>query len=263
MTWINTTLRSEFEGLPVQIWTQRPNQAHYHVIFFHGLFSQALPHQGKYGFLAQQLGEQHCTCSMITTARREVQAEDNLSPSTLLSAFKDKTFEQELSDVRHALALLNPIEGPTIFWGFSLGGLIASLLAPKDLFGLVLCGTGLHPSPHAQETLQYPIVQSLPPIETLLTQVAQAQPRFTMAFWGSDDQVFSQSSAHEAFDHLHVPQKKFIRCDGADHGFNRHNGKKTTYWLSQMAQLVLQMANQTTNGKLSQQPAVKKGISGH
>lgn len=109
------------------------------IVLLHGVHGCASPEpENKYGYLARLCTERGSDACIVETSRarrdrntfiREDGGDDRVAWA--IAAFSGKTFAMELSDV---CAALERIEAdlpprPTVLWGFSLGGIIAVLIA--------------------------------------------------------------------------------------------------------------------------------------
>lgn len=238
------------------------------IVLLHGVHGCASPEpENKYGYLARLCNERNADSCIVETSRMrrdrsafmpEDGGDDRVAWA--LAAFSGKTFAMELFDV---CAALERIESdlsprPTVLWGFSLGGIIAVLIAgggherllkdaglraPRvnaEFLGVATSGSGDRIRREAEGSLALPILDSVPPPETLHHAAENMRTEFFVSFYGDRDMSFDEASVRRIFDLAAVPggQKVFSVLGGSDHAFRTLNGAPSFRALHGMADSV-------------------------
>ena len=239
------------------------------IVLLHGVHGCASPEpENKYGYLARLCTERGSDACIVETSRarrdrntfiREDGGDDRVAWA--IAAFSGKTFAMELSDV---CAALERIEAdlpprPTVLWGFSLGGIIAVLIAggaherllneaglraPRvnaAFLGAATSGSGDRIRREAEGRLALPILDSVPPPGTLHRAAENMRTEFFLSFYGDRDTSFDEASVRRIFDLAAVPggQKVFSVLGGSDHAFRTVNGAPSFRPLIGMADSVV------------------------
>lgn len=214
----------------------RPRQV---LVLFHGVHSCASAEAGnKYAYLGSLAAQFGVLPVLVETSRRIRDRRPYAGdlPQWIYRAFGGKTFEQELSDAAGALQAVGDLyKGLALsLWGFSLGGLIALLLAGGEglpagaakprLEGLILTGCGDRIREDRHEALKLPILRDLSDPEALYRAAGALEARWCRAFYGTLDETFEESSARRLYDLISCRDKAFYRCEGVDHAFRNLEG---------------------------------------
>lgn len=217
------------------------------VLLLHGVHGRACPGEGnKYGFLAGELaskGYDVCIAESSRLRRDKDSFDDRIEWA--FAAFRGKTFAMEVFDACSALRSFREKfpESPAVLWGFSLGGIIGTLIAGKKaaeiisragleapvnvgLKGLVVSGSGDELKPEVELSLSLPVLDSLCHRSELHEAASRTSLDFALFFYGTLDETFSEASSRRIFDRLppDAGRKEFCIIDGADHPFRNKNG---------------------------------------
>ena len=213
-----TVLPSAFGDTGVRVsrlFPDRPDGTH--ALLLHGVHSSAnLGHRNKFRHLAE-----------ILAAR-----------------FGGKTFGEEHDDCLAALRLVLERKPAKLWiWGFSLGGIIALLLACRPEVRadrLVLSGTGLTATPEAES-----VMMPMPVLSTLRSTVApdmvdRVRAGEAFAFRGTEDAVFTEEACRSLLGSIKIPEerKKFYAIEGADHSLKTRGGKYDPLIMDEMLSLM-------------------------
>ncbi len=241
--------------VPVGYLPAPSREAVFRTVLFHGVHGCASPEpDNKYGHLARLCNERDMDVCIVETSRsrrdrdafvREDTGDDRVGWA--LAAFAGKTFAMELADICSALeridAELPP--KPTVLWGFSLGGIISVLVAGAEhgtilreaglrvpavstaFAGVITSGSGDRIRAEAKAQLALPVLDSVPPAETLHRAAGNLRAGFFLSFYGDRDASFDESSVRRIFDLVPLPEnrKVFTILSGADHAFRTLDGK--------------------------------------
>ncbi|MDO4988529.1 MAG: hypothetical protein Q4E17_05880 [Synergistes sp.] len=215
-------------------------------LLFHGVHSSAnLSVHSKYSYLANLLAARGITPWLCETSRRTtVKDKDSLSPiEWVMEIFGGKTFKDELADCETALRYVAEHTQKRLWlWGFSLGGIIAALLAcvvPVDR--VILSGSGAFSMPDAErDMMPLPILSTLRESISLDVLKNFAAKKIT-AFRGTEDAIFSSDACRALVDMINIPKesKKYFEIDGADHSFKKRNGKYDLKVMDEMLSLLM------------------------
>ena len=169
-----TTLPSAFGDTGVRVSRLFPDSPDgTHALLLHGVHSSAnLGHRNKFRHLAEILAARGVTPWLCETGRVSVSREECDEPLAWIEeSFGGKTFGEEHDDCLAALNLVLAQKPAKLWiWGFSLGGIIALLLAClPDVHAdrLILSGTGLTATPEAES-----VMMPMPILSTLRSTVA-------------------------------------------------------------------------------------------
>jgi dienelactone hydrolase len=245
------------------------------VLLLHGVHGWASPMEGnKYGFLAGELAAHGVSACIAESSRlrrdRETFGDDRTSWAK--TAFRGKTLSMEVFDACSAFECFCrtfSVSSP-VLWGFSLGGLIAVLMAGKktagyiasagltpprerNAAGLIVSGSGDELRPEASAVLSLPILDNIGDKTELLRAASDASPAFALFFYGSRDESFSEESSRRIFDRLPLPEtrKKFCIIEGADHSFRKKEGVPSREPLEQMLLISMAALDRHLGGKES------------
>ncbi|AER67246.1 hypothetical protein Tlie_1524 [Thermovirga lienii DSM 17291] len=218
------------------------------VILLHGVHGCANAEPGnKYLHIAQALVNMGINAAMIETSRAqrnpELYGDDRVAWA--IGAFSGKTFEEDLAD---NLVGINRIKkdfphSALWLWGFSLGGIHSVIIASKKenpLDGLILSGSGIELTKEGEKALNLPILNTMPQREELKKAAKHASTKKVIAFWGSEDNIFSKESCMALVDLIPIPpkNKEFHIIKGADHSFRLMKGKQSTEPIKAMIHIV-------------------------
>jgi hypothetical protein len=196
--------------------------------------------------------------AIVETSRfrrdRETFGEDR--NSWAWAAFRGKTFAKDHADVLEGLSLVCSLfpERDYWIWGFSLGGIHAVTVAgnasetvlrgkkhkaPLPGFppvGIITSGSGDRIRPEAEQSLELPILDSMPPEEILHKAARNLAAEYFVSFYGSLDGTFSEESCREIVREVPLPEtrKAFHVIEGADHPFRHLNGRPSLKPLEMM-----------------------------
>ncbi len=204
------------------------------LVLLHGVHSCASAEAGnKYAYLGSLTAQWGVLPVLVETSRRIRDRRpyaDDLS-RWIYRAFGGKTFQQELSDAAAGLLAARDLYKalPLSLWGFSLGGLMALLLAGglglpagakrPNLEGLILTGSGDRIRPEHQEALELPILRDLTDSRDLYQAARTVKARWCRVFYGSLDETFDEASARRLYDLITCGDKAFYRYEAVDHSF--------------------------------------------
>ena len=228
-----------------RLFPETPNGVH--VLLLHGVHSSAnLSSKNKFSHIAQILAERGYTPWLCETSRRstdKTEFDDELS--RVLTLFNGKTFGDESSDCAEALkyvALQNPRE--LWLWGFSLGGIIAVLLACTGnipIEKVIVSGSGFSCLPEAAAAMLH-----LPILSTLFSTIDSSQldnfrANEIISFHGTEDHIFSEENAIELLEKINLPpeKKRFYSVKDADHSLKVRNGKYDLTIMDEMVDKIL------------------------
>ncbi len=230
-----TVLPSPFGDTGVRVsrlFPPAPNGTH--ALLLHGVHSSAnLGHRNKFRHLAEILARRGVTPWLCETSRVAVSREEcEVEPLAWIEeSFGGKTFGEEHDDCLSALRLVMEEKPSSLWiWGFSLGGIIALLLARRSdvrVDRLILSGTALVSMPEVEK-----VMMPMPVLSTLRSTVAtdmvdDVRAGEMFAFRGTEDAVFSEEASRSLLGAVKIPEsrKKFFVIDGADHSFKIRGGK--------------------------------------
>lgn len=218
-----------------------------HALLLHGVHSSAnLGHRNKFRHLAEILAARGVTPWLCETSRVSVSREEcgDQPLAWIEESFGGKTFGEEHDDCLAALDLALA-QKPAKFWvwGFSLGGIIALLLACRSdvrIDRLVLSGTGLTATPEAEN-----IMMPMPILSTLRStvepdMVSRVRAGEVFAFRGTEDAVFTEEACRSLLGSIKIPdgRKKFYAIEGADHSLKTRGGKYDPLIMDEMLSLM-------------------------
>ena len=218
-----------------------------HALLLHGVHSSAnLGHRNKFRHLAEILAARGVTPWLCETSRVSVSREEcgDQPLAWIEESFGGKTFGEEHDDCLAALDLALA-QKPAKFWvwGFSLGGIIALLLACRSdvrIDRLVLSGTGLTATPEAEN-----IMMPMPILSTLRStvepdMVSRVRAGEVFAFRGTEDAVFTEEACRSLLGSIKIPdeRKKFYAIEGADHSLKTRRGKHDPQIMDEMLSLM-------------------------
>ena len=218
-----------------------------HALLLHGVHSSAnLGHRNKFRHLAEILAARGVTPWLCETSRVSVSREEcgDQPLAWIEESFGGKTFGEEHDDCLAALDLALA-QKPAKFWvwGFSLGGIIALLLACRSdvrIDRLVLSATGLTATPEAQN-----IMMPMPILSTLRStvepdMVSRVRAGEVFAFRGTEDAVFTEEACRSLLGSIKIPdgRKKFYAIEGADHSLKTRGGKYDPLIMDEMLSLM-------------------------
>ena len=231
------------------------------VVLLHGVHGCASPAEGnKYGYLCRILamhGFPACICESSRKNRnRDPFGED--SSAWARHAFQGKTFPMEVFDACVSLAAARQ-KYPgrrVVLWGFSLGGLIAVLLAGREterftlsagfrepdfgaVDGLVLSGSGDEIRPEARSALSLPVLDTLGDPACISLAASKSRLVCALFFYGSEDKSFSEESCRRIYGKIPLAEgkKQFVVIPGADHAFRKMKGLPSREALDLMGSL--------------------------
>lgn len=243
-----TTLPSAFGDTGVRVSRLFPDSPDgTHALLLHGVHSSAnLGHRNKFRHLAEILAARGVTPWLCETGRVSVSREEcgDQPLAWIEESFGGKTFGEEHDDCLAALNLVLAQKPAKLWiWGFSLGGIIALLLAClPDVHAdrLILSGTGLTATPEA-ESLMMP----MPILSTLRSTVApdmvdRVRAGEVFAFRGTEDAVFTEEACRSLLGSIKIPdeRKKFYAIEGADHSLKTRRGKHDPQIMDEMLSLM-------------------------
>ena len=218
-----------------------------HALLLHGVHSSAnLGHRNKFRHLAEILAARGVTPWLCETSRVSVSREEcgDQPLAWIEESFGGKTFGEEHDDCLAALDLALA-QKPAKFWvwGFSLGGIIALLLACRSdvrIDRLVLSGTGPTATPEAEN-----IMMPMPILSTLRStvepdMVSRVRAGEVFAFRGTEDAVFTEEACRSLLGSIKIPdgRKKFYAIEGADHSLKTRGGKYDPLIMDEMLSLM-------------------------
>lgn len=239
-------------------------------VLYHGVHGCAQPNaSNKYGYLASGLVRKGAAVCIAENSRlrrdRETFGLDRTSWAH--AAFAGKTFSMEIYDACSALAEAQKMypDRKTILWGFSLGGLIALLMAGgetgeftkalplaepawKRPSGLVVSGSGDETAAPETGNLPLPILDTLGEKSVLLRAASEADSlSFALFFYGSRDGTFTEESSRRLFRLVPLPddRKEFHIILGADHSFRMVEDLPSSKPVEEMAEITMAMEEKT------------------
>ena len=243
-----TVLPSAFGATGVRVSRLFPEEPDgTHALLLHGVHSSAnLGHRNKFRHLAEILAARGVTPWLCETSRVSVSREEcgDQPLAWIEESFGGKTFGEEHDDCLAALDLALA-QKPAKFWvwGFSLGGIIALLLACRSdvrIDRLVLSGTGLTATPEAEN-----IMMPMPILSTLRStvepdMVSRVRAGEVFAFRGTEDAVFTEEACRSLLGSIKIPdgRKKFYAIEGADHSLKTRGGKYDPLIMDEMLSLM-------------------------
>ena len=218
-----------------------------HALLLHGVHSSAnLGHRNKFRHLAEILAARGVTPWLCETSRVSVSREEcgDQPLAWIEESFGGKTFGEEHDDCLAALDLALAQKPAKLWvWGFSLGGIIALLLACRPdvrIDRLVLSGTGLTATPEAEN-----IMMPMPILSTLRStvepdMVGRVHAGEVFAFRGTEDAVFTEEACRSLLGSIKIPdgRKKFYAIEGADHSLKTRGGKYDPLIMDEMLSLM-------------------------
>ena len=230
------------------------------VVVFHGVHGCADPSPGeKYGDLGRFLAEEGIGCVLAESSRkrrdRGIFGDDRAGWA--VAAFEGKTFLQELADAASALDRVSALwpASPLWIWGFSLGGLLGTLLAGRaagpllgrkefsvpHLRGLVLAGSGDSLKQGREDQTRLPVLDSLPEQRWLHEAARNLSGIRLGAFRGTKDETFTQGACRRLVDlaPLPEPDRFYQELEGVDHAFRTLNGEPSRQPLRAMIRRLL------------------------
>lgn len=218
-----------------------------HALLLHGVHSSAnLGHRNKFRHLAEILAARGVTPWLCETSRVSVSREEcgDEPLAWIEESFGGKTFAEEHDDCLAALRLVLGEKPEKLWiWGFSLGGIIALLLARLDevrVNRLILAGTGLVSMPEVEKIMMpMPVLSTLrSTVEAGMVDDVRAGEAF--AFRGTEDAVFSEEACRDLLGSLRIPEerKKFFPIEGADHSLKTRGGKADPGIMDEMLSLM-------------------------
>lgn len=224
------------------------------VLLFHGVHSCASSEVGnKYARIGLALAERGFMPVLAETSRK-VRCRRNYDGEPLrwiADAFRGKTYAQELQDCCNAYRSVRSLYAhlPLTLWGFSLGGLSALLIAggavssavPRDIEGLILCGSGDKVYAENEPIFQLPILDTLKHSDELLKAAAALKVRWARVFRGSEDATFPPDACRRLYDALVVEDKKYFEVEGSDHSFRLYHGAPSDRPLTEVYRRVPQL----------------------
>ena len=240
-------------------------------VLYHGVHGWAQPDESnKYGYLASGLARKGAVVCIAENSRLRRDRDSFGLDRTAWAhaAFAGKTFSMEIFDACSALAEAQKMypERKTVLWGFSLGGLIALLmaggetgkftktlgalpaLASKGPRGLVVSGSGDEAVKSKTGNLPLPILDTLGEKSVLLRASSKADGlSFALFFYGSRDGTFTEESSRRLFRLIPLPddRKEFHIIPGADHSFRTVDELPTLRPVEDMAELTMAMEERT------------------
>ena len=242
-----TVLPSAFGDTGVRVsrlFPDRPDGTH--ALLLHGVHSSAnLGHRNKFRHLAEILAARGITPWLCETSRVSVSREECDEPLAWIEeSFGGKTFGEEHDDCLAALRLVLERKPAKLWiWGFSLGGIIALLLACRPEVRadrLILSGTGLTATPEAES-----VMMPMPVLSTLRSTVApdmvdRVRAGEAFAFRGTEDAVFTEEACRSLLSSIKIPEerKKFYAIEGADHSLKTRGGKYDPLIMDEMLSLM-------------------------
>lgn len=243
-----TVLPSPFGDTGVRVsrlFPPAPNGTH--ALLLHGVHSSAnLGHRNKFRHLAEILARRGVTPWLCETSRVAVSREEcgDEPLAWIEESFGGKTFREEHDDCLSALRLVMEENPRSLWiWGFSLGGIIALLLArigDVRVDRLILSGTALVSMPEVEK-----VMMPMPVLSTLRSTVAadmvdDVRAGEMFAFRGTEDAVFSEEACRSLLGAVKIPEsrKKFFVIDGADHSFKIRGGKYDPSIMEEMLSLM-------------------------
>lgn len=239
-------------------------------VLYHGVHGCARPEESnKYGYLASYLARKGRVVCIAENSRlrrdRETFGLDRRGWAH--AAFTGKTFSMEVFDACSALAEAQKMypDRKTVLWGFSLGGLIALLMAGrqtgeftkalslpppdwKDPRGLVISGSGDETAGPKGGELPLPILDTLGEKTVLLRAAAGADSLSSaLFFYGSRDCTFTEESSHRLFRLVPLPddRREFHIIRGADHSFRTVDDLPSLRPVEEMAEITMAMEERT------------------
>lgn len=218
-----------------------------HALLLHGVHSSAnLGHRNKFRNLAEILAARGVTPWLCETSRVSVSREEcgDQPLAWIEESFGGKTFGEEHDDCLAALDLALAQKPAKLWvWGFSLGGIIALLLACRPgvhIDRLILSGTGLTATPEAEN-----IMMPMPILSTLRStvepdMVGRVRADEVFAFRGTEDAVFTEEACRSLLGSIKIPdgRKKFYAIEGADHSLKTRGGKYDPLIMDEMLSLM-------------------------
>ena len=239
-------------------------------VLYHGVHGWAQPKESnKYGYLASALARKGAVVCITENSRlrrdRETFGLDRTAWAH--AAFTGKTFSMEIYDACSALAEAQKIYPgrKTILWGFSLGGLIALLMAGKETerytretglpepvlsvpHGLVVSGSGDETVKPNTKNPALPILDTMGEKSVLLRASSGAGAlSFALFFYGSRDGTFTEESSRRLFRPIPLPaeRKEFHIIQGAEHSFKTVDDLPSVKPLEEMTELTMAMLERT------------------
>ncbi len=240
-------------------------------VLYHGVHGWAQPSESnKYGFLASGLARKGAVVCIAENSRlrRDRESFGLDRTSWAHAAFSGKTFSMEVFDACSALAEAQKMypDKKTVLWGFSLGGLIALLMAGgetgeftktlgalpaptwKRPEGLAVSGSGDETAKPKTGTLPLPVLDTLGE-KSLLHRASSGADAlsFALFFYGSRDGTFTEESSRRLFRLIPLPdgRKEFHIMPGADHSFRTVDDLPSFKPVEEMAELTMAMAERT------------------
>ncbi|MGI6074866.1 MAG: alpha/beta hydrolase [Pyramidobacter sp.] len=223
------------------------------VLLFHGVHSCASSEAGnKYARIGGALAENGLMPILAETSRK-VRCRRDYDGEPLrwiTDAFQGKTYAQELQDCFNAYRAARSLYAhlPLTLWGFSLGGLSALLIAggalspaPRDIEGLILCGSGDKVYAENSQIFELPILDTLKDSSELLTAAAKLKVRWAHVFRGSEDSTFPPDACRRIYDALAVADKDYFEVEGSDHSFRLFHGAPSNKPLAEVYRRVPQL----------------------
>lgn len=232
----------------LHFFTEKKNKQGPVVLLLHGVHGWAFPVEGnKYGYLGRTLAANGVDVCLAESSRlrRDREAFGDDRTAWAKAAFQGKTFALEVYDACSAFAFVQDKypSRPIVLWGFSLGGLLAVLLAGEETHrfveetglipplqempnGLIVSGSGDEIRPEAAASLDLPVLDTLGDKEIIHIAASKAVLPFALFFYGSMDETFSEESSRRIFDKLRLgeDEKIFSVVEGADHSFRKKAG---------------------------------------
>ena len=258
MLWRRNLIDGTFGDKTVLLTTgviDRPKRA---VLLFHGVHSNAAPDPGnKYAGIGLRIARSGNLPILAETSRKiRNRADYQDDPMGWVNdAFAGKTFRDELTDFANALTAVRTLYPalPVTMWGFSLGGLIALLIAggyteaPLDrLDSLVICGSGDSVFPENVGMFKLPILSTLTDSMDELHRAAAKLGglKWLRVFRGTQDSTFPSSACKALYDSAATADKAYYEIEGSDHTFRFLDGKLSHRPLNEVYKLLPQLFNE-------------------
>lgn len=257
--------QGHFGDKKVPVYVSRPQASAIRppvVVLLHGVHGCAnVSFENKYGRLARMLNARRAISAVVETSRlrrdRETFGEDR--KSWAWAAFRGKTFAADHADVLEGLSVVHSLfpENDLWIWGFSLGGIHALTIAggssetilsgenqkppllPGFRFsGIITSGSGGRIRPEGKQSLNLPILDSMPPESVLHEAARNLSAEYFVSFYGSLDGTFSEESCRKILREVPLPEtrKIFHVIEGADHPFKHLHGHPSLKPLEIMAE---------------------------
>lgn len=228
-------LNGSYHQKPIDVYVYSPEQhANVVTIIIKGLYGVFDPHHAcGVNVLGDMLIESGTSHVVFYNSSRDFPLTADSNFESRKAAFADKTFEEELSDLRTVIKYvidnslgtfgINPSELVLYLHGTSVGGAVALMASAEfpQIKKLSLCAP-----PASKGNSKKPIVSSIPESERLFSAARQFTGDMFLLY-GDQDTIVPRESSFAILNHAVKARATSLIVPKADHDFRKLEGVET------------------------------------